>query len=232
MMDRRPRTAGWILGLLVIKPHLAIAIPIALIMSCRWRALAHAAISATVLCLASGLVLGWDTWAAFLIDGRHAASSVLGFLEPMNFQSVFGWATMMGASHDMALVWQGVSAAIAIGTMVWLQWRGIAPAIERSLIVTTSLFVSPYAMYYDQIVLIFPCMWLAGEWVAAKRVPTSGAAVVLLIFILPVVAFLAGVLSLILVARLALMIYLVARESRVPWHFVLDRQADASRLPA
>src|SRR5262249_30568208 len=49
MLNRRPGLAGATLGLMAVKPHLALAVPVALTVSGRWRTLAWAGFSATSL---------------------------------------------------------------------------------------------------------------------------------------------------------------------------------------
>ena len=80
LLDRRPALAGAILGLMVIKPHLALAVPIALLASRRWRSLAWAAASALGLLALSYLLFGHACWANFLAHtqdcARHAGTWV------------------------------------------------------------------------------------------------------------------------------------------------------------
>ena len=65
-LDRKPLRAGALLGLLSLKPHLVVALPVALIAAGRWRTVISG--TATVLALAAlaWAALGGDTWAAFV----------------------------------------------------------------------------------------------------------------------------------------------------------------------
>src|SRR5205823_10538220 len=58
--------AGILIGLLAIKPHLALLFPVALIAAGRWRTIAAAAATVAAMIGASLLAFGWPVWAAFL----------------------------------------------------------------------------------------------------------------------------------------------------------------------
>jgi hypothetical protein len=211
LMDRRPRLAGAILGAMVIKPHLAIAIPIALILSHRWRVLIYAGLSALVIAIASVPILGLDVWLQFFGMGAQTAKHILedGQLPAFKLHSVFGFARLEGASLTLSYILQAISAIIALMVMVYLQRRGVSGAIERSVIVVTSLLIPPYILHYDMLVLLFPCLWLAEEWIAEKRIAIVGGIIAFLIFVSPIAVFsLPPVLPYYLLIRIGLMSYL------------------------
>jgi hypothetical protein len=194
MMDRKPRSAGMLLGFMVIKPQLAVVLPIALLVSRRWRVLTYAGLSGLGIVLASGTILGWDAWVSFLLTGTQTAKHVLedgdgvitGVASYTKVQSVFGLVRMNGASLYASYVAQIITAVTAISALIWSQLKGTSAAVERSLIVVVTLLVTPYAMYYDSLVLIFPCLWFMTEWIATKHVPVAGVLVVLTTFLSPV----------------------------------------------
>ena len=63
---RRPYLAGIVLGLTVIKPQLVLLLPIVLLASARWKIVAAAAVTATVLAAASLAVVGGQGWSDYL----------------------------------------------------------------------------------------------------------------------------------------------------------------------
>ena len=75
LLDRRPLTAGALLGALVIKPHLALLVPFWLAAGGRWRAFAAAAASALGLLALSWLVFGTETMVAY--TGTWQASAAI-----------------------------------------------------------------------------------------------------------------------------------------------------------
>nr|MDQ3077359.1 DUF2029 domain-containing protein [Pseudomonadota bacterium] len=65
-LDRRPIGAGVAIGLMVVKPHLAILLPLMLLRRGAWRTIAAAAATVIVLVLTSLLLFGVGPWRAFL----------------------------------------------------------------------------------------------------------------------------------------------------------------------
>src|SRR6266699_1240857 len=65
-LERRPVAAGILVGLLAVKPHLALLFPLALVAAGRWRSITAAAATVVALGMASLAVFGWASWAAFL----------------------------------------------------------------------------------------------------------------------------------------------------------------------
>ena len=168
VMDRRPRLAGLILGCMVIKPHLALAVPLALLISRRWVVLLHAALSGAILLTVSSLSLGWDIWPAF----EHASSQARAWLEqgaadPDNrFLSVFALVRRQGGMLGLAYGLQLLSAAGVAFALERALRRRLSPALEKALIVLATLLLTPFLWPYDLSVLAFPLAWLAAEWSA------------------------------------------------------------------
>jgi Glycosyltransferase family 87 len=165
LMDRRPRLAGVLLGVMVIKPHLALAVPVALIATGRWRVLASAALTASGLVAASVLLFGWDTWSAFLVNARDARATLeYGAVGFSKMQSVFAALRWLGVGVTAAYAVHGAVAAAAIAALVWAGRRCRTPAEERSLIVLACLTVTPFSLFYDMTLLALPLGWLARAW--------------------------------------------------------------------
>lgn len=65
LLARRPFVAGPVLGLLSLKPQLALLLPVALLAGREWRAIAGGIVSFVALTLLAVIALGWGTYAAF-----------------------------------------------------------------------------------------------------------------------------------------------------------------------
>ncbi len=74
-VERRPISAGMLLGTLCFKPQLGVLVPVALAAGGYWRAFASATVSVALLLTASVIVLGPDTWISFFHRTRPAASA-------------------------------------------------------------------------------------------------------------------------------------------------------------
>jgi hypothetical protein len=183
MLNRRPSLAGATLGLMVIKPHLAFAVPIALIITCRWRTLAWAGFSAVCLTTLSYLLFGLDTWVSFL-DSLHVARDSLE--HGLRVQSAFGAARILGASAKTAYALQGLMALSAVCILVWALRQPIGAAAERSIIVIACLLISPYLMCYDMVLLFLPLAWMFREW-QRDGFPPWSKLVLCLVFLAPII---------------------------------------------
>ena len=85
-IERRAVLAGVFIGLLAIKPHLAILFPVVLLAVGAWRTFAVAGVVAAAVVLAGTVVLGGDTLAAFV----GSLSSARAALE----EGVLPWSKM------------------------------------------------------------------------------------------------------------------------------------------
>ena len=162
-LDRRPVAAGILIGLLAVKPHLAVLFPLALLAEGRWRSIAAAALTVLGLGAASLLAFGWGPWAEFF---RHLPVS-----QAMADQGAVPWGTMpspyvfalsLGAPLWAARVLQAAAALFAAAA-VWRVWRNPCAAFEAkaATLVAGSLMVSPYLFYYDLTWAALAIAWLA-----------------------------------------------------------------------
>ncbi len=74
LADRWPVLAGACLGALVIKPQLALAVPVVLLCAGRGRAIAGGAMVALGLCALSVLLLGRSAWDGFFLQPQAAGT--------------------------------------------------------------------------------------------------------------------------------------------------------------
>jgi hypothetical protein len=162
-LDRRPLAAGILIGLLAIKPHLAVLFPLALFAEGRWRSIAAAAATVLALVAASLVAFGWADWDAFL---HHLPLTMA-----MGEEGAVPWSTMpspyvfalsLGAPAAVADALQGAVALFAAGS-VWWVWRqrGAAFEAKAATLMAGSLLVSPYLFYYDLTWAALAVAWLA-----------------------------------------------------------------------
>ena len=188
LLDRRPLVAGALLGLLSLKPQMALLLPVALIAGRRWQALVAAAASAAIIADLSVVLYGVEPW--------------LGFLDQMAYQrqlmelphddwfhrmpTVFAALRLAGAGVAAAYAAQLVSTALAVGAVI-VAWRSSAlTEIKAATLVVAMFLATPYAWDYDMIVLLFAAAWLARDGHrAALSAGERIAAVALLVLPLP-----------------------------------------------
>lgn len=161
MLDRRPATAGAMLGLLCYKPHYGLLAPFALAVGHRWRAFAAAAAMVTALVGLSALLFGPETWSAYL-TAASGSSRVYesGRIDLAGMITLFGALRLIGVPPSAAWASQAV-AAIAMAGLVAVVWRRADRQAARSatLLVATLLAV-PLSLVYDQLLLLVAMAWL------------------------------------------------------------------------
>ncbi len=162
MMDRRPIVAGLVLGLMVMKPQLALALPFTLAASGRWKTFFATGLSASGLCLVSYLAFGADAWAAFL-HNSHYASAVLtnGKLDPALLQSLYGSLRLNGASLPVAFGAQILLSVTVLALAAIAARRGKASASTiGALTAGAGLLATPFVLNYDLTLCALPLGWL------------------------------------------------------------------------
>jgi len=155
--------AGAVLGVLVVKPQLALLVPVVLLASGRWRAFASSVVMLAALTVASLLALG--------------PSGVTDYLSRLNFattipenqaQTLAGWIHNLEATR----VVQGFVAAWTVGVAYRLRRRG--PAVVLAVALIGGLAASPYVHYDDLAMLGLACLLFLrtarGRWVIAYAI--------------------------------------------------------------
>ncbi len=148
--ERRPMLSGIALGIMVIKPHLAVAAGIYMLLTRRWPAVLSAGIVVAASSLACTLVFGPQIWIAWLGSIREAAS----YLEDGRYQ-LFRMISAYAAFYNAGLppagaFWaQMAMAALALIAVVLAVARGPSSRFALGIVAITSVMFSPYAYDYD-----------------------------------------------------------------------------------
>jgi hypothetical protein len=162
-LRRSQALSGALFGLLVIKPHLALLVPFWLAAGRKWTAFAAAAASAALLCLASLLVFGLDTWRAY--PDSFAVSQTL--MAQTSSEFFLRMSTPYALLRTLAGPWTAAAGQAAItltiGALACLYWRR-APSDEAAgaMLLSATALVSPYLFSYDLPFLAMPVFWLVG----------------------------------------------------------------------
>jgi hypothetical protein len=159
---RRSETSPWLggvlLGLATIKPQLGLLIPVYLLARGNWRAIASAAGTAVILCLASALAFGARSWVDFASETVPYTASLLAFMTAnagnaprAMLMSVFSLAREAGGSVHLAYAIQAISTA-AVCAAAWLAARRIADQeLRLAILLVTISLAPPYLWSYDMI---------------------------------------------------------------------------------
>ncbi|WP_175975881.1 glycosyltransferase family 87 protein [Burkholderia sp. BCC1047] len=174
LLDRRPVIAGLLIGLLAIKPQLAVVFPFVLIAARAWRAFAAAAVSATLFA-AAGVSL---TGPAVLSGLAHTMSTVRDqhFMLPSYWlasPTPFAALRLAGMPIPVALAAQAAVAVLAIAAAVDVWRRTRDMRLRGAALAVATLLTTPYLWGYELtwlgvaiFCLIAYCLdegWLPGE---------------------------------------------------------------------
>jgi hypothetical protein len=174
-LERRPRLAGILIGLMTYKPHLGILIPLALLCGRRWQALIAAALTTIVLAALSAAVLGPDPWIAFARNVAFAGKVLdAGTLPLHKMPSVFASLRLLGAPSPLALGLHAVGALAVAALVGFLWWRQTPLPLAAAALITGSLLVPPHVNDHDLVLLAVPIALLAWDgyhrgWHAGER---------------------------------------------------------------
>ncbi|PSU49258.1 hypothetical protein C9J12_09775 [Photobacterium frigidiphilum] len=156
-LEKHPRLAGVLFGLLSIKPHLGILIPFALIAGQHWKAFFWASLSTLVVFFSSILVLGLDAWQAWFqntpwVFAREFIEHGTGAGIFMQVSPFISTRLLIG---DLGVAWgvQIISGLIALIVVVAVFIKSKDAILKMAVLVTATYLVSPYIHSYDMAAL-------------------------------------------------------------------------------
>jgi len=216
LLEASPRLSGVMFGLLVLKPHLFLLIPVALLASRAWTAMASCMLTAAVIAAGSLWYPGLDAWR-FWLEAATGPAQVLSDVVLQRNGLVMGSTQaavrIAGGGHALATFAQVLSASLA-ALAVGFTFRATADARLRALVLSYSaLLAAPYWMNYD---LLIPAAALAFSWSAFPRLdPRDGEGIAwVLLWTLPITIRVVNGAGL-PVAPLVLLVMLVLALQRV-----------------
>lgn len=181
LVRSRPVLAGVCFGLAVIKPQFGPLVPLVLLLTGEWRALAAAAGTAVLLAVVTTLAFGADAWPAWLGASSVAQAAMeqgaVGFAK---MQSPFAAALLLGAPLGVAYALQATVAVAVVATIAWASWRRRYSLALGSAMLAGAPLLTPFVLDYDLVLLAFPLVFLAGTgfrpWEKAIAATTFAAA--------------------------------------------------------
>ena len=148
MLGTRPLVAGALLGSLVYKPQLALLLLPLLLVTRSWKALAAAALSASVLVGASLILWGPEAWRAFVASvplGRgFMETGAVGFYKSA---SLFAAMRMWGADLGLAYGMQALGLVLALA-LLW-RLRASPPLVRGAGACAGVALSTPYLLDYE-----------------------------------------------------------------------------------
>jgi hypothetical protein len=154
-LARQPLLSGTLFGLLAYKPQFALVIPIALLASNQWRAIAAAAVTIVALFVLSVAAFGTEIWYGFAASTEISRKLLLqdGDVGFEKLQSMLAVVRMWGGGIPLAYVAQAATSIAAICGVIWM-WRGSCDFnVKAALLMIATLLASPHTLDYDLMIL-------------------------------------------------------------------------------
>lgn len=226
LMDRRPLLAGLLLGLLTIKPHYGMLIPLLLLWQRRWSMIAVASLTFAALIALSFAMVELETWRYwatvalpeqyrwFFVDGRVFLSKMMS-LSPL-MHARFAGLDIATAEWVHKIVALGGVALFCVGL-----WKMDAARVRWLAIVALAL-VTPYFHSYDLPIYIAAYgLWLVERPTTDRLSHGIGRMVSLALPCLPYALLVAYALldfvpPLAPILMLAVAVVMLSREAEIP----------------
>ncbi len=156
-LERKPMQAGVLFGCMLIKPHLALMVGVALLVRRDWTAIATGALTVAGLVGTTGLAFGFGLWTEFLfgVGGNQSAMIDAG----RNFYGLMSTSVataLLRVTEGKPLV-AAVQLAVALAALlaVALAARSGCSPRRLALFAATCTFLAlPYAFNYDLTVVM------------------------------------------------------------------------------
>jgi hypothetical protein len=188
LLERRPVTAGVLLGLLAYKPQVWLLVPLALLAARAWRPLIALAATVAVLSLATLLLFGSGVWLGFIEAARHAGSGAAAI---EMYQRVHAHMTtllaatkILGFADGPAMAAQLAGSILAVVAVAWAFARHPASDARTAILVTATFLVSPYTLNYD-LLLLMPAVALLFLHPPAEGYRAGERVVYLTVWLIP-----------------------------------------------
>jgi hypothetical protein len=149
-LQHRRALAGLPLGLMIIKPHLAVAYAVYLLMTRRWAAIIVGALTVIATSALTTLLLGTDIWDAFIAGAQEARAFLAEGKYPLpRMVSLYAALRSFGASAATAFAGQAAIALLVLAIVCLVAYRRLPVRQSLGITAIASLLVSPYAYDYD-----------------------------------------------------------------------------------
>ena len=179
LIEKRPVLAGAILGCLILKPQLALMLPVAMLAGRHWQVIGGAIFSSILVLAAGFLIFGPSASQAWLDQlPLYATIARDGLVGWHKFVSIYAAARQFGVPELLAFAIH-IAVALLAAVAVWRIWssRAALPA-KFAILSAATMLASPYLYIYDALILL-----PAFVYVVQQRAPVV---LVALAWLLPI----------------------------------------------
>lgn len=147
---RQPRWSGVPLGLMAIKPHLALGVGIWSLLDRRWGMAVQSFVVIGLFAALATLVFGTGVWAVALGGISETADALKDGRFPLfRMTSLYAFGLSFGFGHAVALTLHVAGVSAAVGALVLLSRATLPPRVLMGAGVFVSALISPYNYDYD-----------------------------------------------------------------------------------
>jgi alpha-1,2-mannosyltransferase len=217
-IGRHPVRAGLCIGLLVIKPQMAVLFPFVLIAARAWRAFGVAALSASLFGALSVLICGTQSVRLFLANTRLARELILEHSSHYWLASPTTFAVFREGGAPLAVSYAAeicvALVAMAAACHIWKSTRDAR--LRGAILAVSTLLANPYVWHYELawLGIAVSCLMAIGLDTGWRR---GEQTVLILAWLLPAYEFFnrAAGLPQIGPVVLLLMLLLILRRARI-----------------
>lgn len=150
LMRRRPRLSGVAMGLLSIKPHLFICLPLFALVEKNWRTFLWALITSISLILYSVLLLGLSPWYSFFENSQKSLTWLQdGTLKVDQMTSIAANLLLFGQPLKLAMA-AHLASFILLLAIVWLIFKNTKNTnLRGASVIVLIINLSPYMFMYE-----------------------------------------------------------------------------------
>jgi len=147
---RQSRWSGLPLGLMAIKPHLALGVGIWSLLDRRWDLAALSLTVVAVVSLLATVAFGTAVWSTSLTAVARTADLLIEGRFPLfRMTSIYASALSFGIEHQIAMLLHLMTVGAALGALVALSRVKFPPRVFMGAGVFVSALISPYNYDYD-----------------------------------------------------------------------------------
>ena len=213
LLPTRPFAAGLLLGCLILKPQLALMLPVAMLAGRQWQVVGGAMFSSILVIAAGFLIFGPAATSAWLdqlpLYMRIARDGLVGWHKLV---SVYAASRQLGGPEALAFALHGI-VAVTAAVAVWRVWLSAAdwPA-KVAILSAATMLASPYLYVYDALILVPAFLYLVE-----RRAPPALVALAWLMPIATMIQVASGAWPVNIGPLPALLLLgLIWREQRLP----------------
>jgi hypothetical protein len=161
--------AGLVLGCLILKPQLALMLPVAMLAAGQWRTIGGAILSSVGVMVLGLVLFGQGATMAWLDQmPLYVAIARDGLVGWHKLVSVYAAARQLGLPEMLAFASHGAVALVA-AIAVWRIWRSTAEwQAKFAILCAATMLASPYLYVYDALILI-----PAFAYLVRRRAPVA-----------------------------------------------------------